>query len=57
MKGNAQWRLSNKMQYNNQPVNKRQLGGEVDKRQKRIASQRWRVERTRGDGGAITGAM
>jgi hypothetical protein len=33
MKGDAKWRERNEMQHDNQLANKRQLGGEVDKRQ------------------------
>ncbi len=44
------------MQHNNQPANKRQPGGKVEKRQWRIARWRRRIKRTRGGGGAKIGA-
>jgi hypothetical protein len=56
MKCDAGWRRRNKIRHDNQPANKRQLGGEVDKRRQHVARQRRCVERTRGVGGATTGA-
>jgi hypothetical protein len=44
------------MQHDNQLANKRQPGGEVEKRQWHIARWRWHVKRIRGGSGAKTGA-
>jgi hypothetical protein len=45
------------MQHDNQSANKRQPGGEVDKRWQLLARQRRHIKRTRGGGSMTTGAM
>jgi hypothetical protein len=55
MKGDARWRWHDKMWHDNQPVNKRQPAGAVDKKRQRIARQRQCIEIVRGGGGVTTG--
>ncbi len=56
-KGDVGWRQRDKMQHDNLPANKRQPGGEVDKRWLSVARRRLHVERTIGGGSMTTEAM